>query len=79
MSTTVEDVLHIHGGHDGGGDGEVTDQLGPLHLPRVAQEPRLHPVEVLADAQLHGSKVDVGFLLDPCHPHVLMASIRRTS
>ena len=76
MAITTEDVLHIHGGHN---DSEVTDELHPLRLPGLVRELELHPVEVLADAQLHGSKVDVGFLLDPCHPHVLMASIRRTS
>ena len=47
----MEDVLHIHGGHD---DGEVTDQLGPLCLPGVAWEPGLHPTKVLGDTELHG-------------------------
>ena len=69
----MEDVLHVHSGHDGSRNGsEVTDQLCSLLLPGVVQEPRLHLVEVLAGVQLHEGKGDAGSLLDPCHQHPLM-------
>jgi hypothetical protein len=70
LATTTEDVIHIHGGHDGGG--KVTDQLSPLRLPGVVREPGLHLVKVLASAELHGGEDDVCSLLDSCHHSLLM-------
>jgi hypothetical protein len=68
MATATEDVLHIHGGHDGSQcGGKVTNQLGPLRLPSVAWEPRLHLAEVLASAELHSGEGDADSLPDSCH------------
>ena len=64
MATTTEDVLHFHGCR---GSGEVTDQLGLLSLPDVAQEPGLHSMEVLAGAELHGGEGDASSLLNSHH------------
>jgi ABC-type dipeptide/oligopeptide/nickel transport system ATPase component len=51
LATITKEVLHVHGGHNGSRDGsEVTDQLCPLLLPDVLQEPGLDPAKVLADA-----------------------------
>jgi hypothetical protein len=69
LDTTIEDVLHIHGGR--GGD-EVTDQLDPLCLPSVAREPRVHPMEVLAGVELHGGEGNAGSLPASCHHIPLM-------
>jgi hypothetical protein len=74
LATTTKDVLHIHGGHnDGGGGGsEVTNQLSLPHLPVMVREPGLHPAEVLAATELHGSEGNTGTLLDSCHHSLLM-------
>jgi hypothetical protein len=64
LATATEDVLHVHGGH---ASSEVTDQLHPLLLPGMVREPRLHPTEVLAGAQLHGGEGNTGSLPDSHH------------
>ena len=49
----MEDVLHVYNGHDGGrGSGKIIDQLHPLRLPGMVQEPGHHPMEVLVSAEL---------------------------
>ena len=53
LATAMKDVFHVYGGHDSGrGGGKVTDQLRPLCLPSMVQEPRRHLMEVLAGAEL---------------------------
>jgi len=44
----------------------------------VVREPRLHPVDVLASAQLHGSEGDTSSLLDPCHHRTLTVLHRKS-
>jgi hypothetical protein len=42
------------------------------HLPVMVREPGLHPAEVLAATELHGSEGNTGTLLDSCHHSLLM-------
>jgi hypothetical protein len=69
----MEDILHIHGSHDGGqSGGKVIDQLRSLLLLHTLWKPECHPAKVQPDLQLHGSKGDTSPLLDSCYHHPLM-------
>ena len=71
LATTIEDVLHIYGSHDGGrGGSEADNQLHPLCLPGKVWEARRHLMEVLVGVELWGGEGNVDTLPDSSHRRV---------